>query len=117
VGVPANFTVTVLQPSTLPLCGADPGTITLTYSSQDFSLSNTSSRGATAANPFDRGGVAIFSYSGDFWCHTDQSDSFTFTPVNPTQTALALVTATVTIGGQQASETFPVAINPAKKKH
>jgi len=58
--------------------------------------------------PFDRGGVETFSYGADFFCHNDQSVAFSFTPQNPTKTAL--VTATVTVGGQQASETFPVAI-------
>jgi hypothetical protein len=107
---PATFTVTVLQPSSLPFCdsGSTTGTITLTYSSQDFSLNTSDSRGNTGTNPFDRGGVETFSYTGDFWCHTDQSVAFTFTPQNPTNTAL--VTATVNVGGQQASETFPVAI-------
>ncbi|HVB82256.1 MAG TPA: hypothetical protein VNE82_20175 [Candidatus Binataceae bacterium] len=104
---PAAFTVTVLQPN--PACTA--GTITLTYSSQDFSLTSPSSAGVADTTPFDRGGVAVFSYGADFFCHNDQSDSFTFTPKNPTATAL--VTATVNVGGQQASETFPVAItNP-----
>jgi hypothetical protein len=108
VNKPASFTVTVLQPSTVPFCGQDPLTITLTYSSQDFSLSPTDSRSNTGNNPFDRGGVETFSYSGDFLCHTDQSVAFTFTPQNITPEAL--VTATVHVGGQQASETFPVQI-------
>jgi len=106
VGKPATFTVTVLQPDPPPC--TDEGSITLTYSSQDFSLSPTSGAGKTATNPFDRGGVATFSYSVDDLCHTDKSDSFTFTPQNPTGTAL--VTATVNVGGEQVSETFPVAI-------
>jgi hypothetical protein len=108
VGKPATFTVTVMQPSSVPFCGQDPLTITLTYSSQDFSLNTTDSRGNTGTNPFDRGGVETFSYTGDFLCHADQSVAFTFTPQNPTLTAL--VTATVNVGGQQASETFPVQI-------
>jgi len=111
VGVPANFTVTVLQDgNTTPLCSAGQGSITLTYSSQDFSLSGTSGSGAVATNPFDRGGVAVFSYSGNFWCHGDQSDGFTFTPLNETKDIFAVVTATITVGGQQASGTYPVAI-------
>jgi hypothetical protein len=103
-----------MQPNSgpLPFCNiggnATTGTITLTYSSQDFNLSFTDSRNNTGADPFDRGGAATFSYTGDFWCHTDQSVAFTFTPNNPTNTAL--VTATVNVGGQLASETFPVAI-------
>lgn len=124
VGVPATFTVTVLQDAiSTPLCnnGGNMGTITLTFSSRDFSLSNTSGRGAigtTQPFPFDRGGVKVFTYSGDFWCHGDQSDSFTFTPLNETTTALALVTATVAVAGQQASETFPIAIaKKVIKKH
>jgi hypothetical protein len=110
VNKPATLTVTVLQPNSLPFCGNGntTGTITLTYSSQDFSLNTTDSRGTTGTNPFDRGGVATFSYSGDFWCHTDQSVAYTFTPQHPTNTAL--VTATVSVGGEQVSETFPVAI-------
>lgn len=108
VGKPATFTVTVLQPSSVPFCGQDPLTITLTYSSQDFSLNPIDSRSNTGTNPFDRGGVETFSYSGDFLCHADQSVAFTFTPQNPTATAL--VTATVNVDGQRASETFPVQI-------
>lgn len=38
----------------------------------------------------------------------DKSDGFSFTPQNPTKTAL--VTATVDACGQKTSETFPVAI-------
>jgi hypothetical protein len=65
----------------------------------------------TFTNPFNRGGVAVFSYSGDFFCHYPaQSDSFTFTPLNPTSTALVTATIIVDGTGQQASETFPVAI-------
>jgi hypothetical protein len=110
VGTPAALTVTVLQPNSgpLPFCGVATGTITLTYSSQDFILNLTDSRGTTGTDNFDRGAVATFTYTGDFWCHTDQSVAFTFTPQHPTNTAL--VTATVNVGGQQASETFPVAI-------
>lgn len=113
VGTPATFTVTMLQPSNTPLCNlggsATTGSITLTYSSQDFILSPVSSRGASGSNPFDRGGVMTFPYTGDFFCHGDQSDSFTFTPQNPTNTAL--VTATINVNNAlQVSETFPVAI-------
>jgi len=108
VGKPAAFTVTVLQPGNVPFCGAGTLTIILTYSSQDFSLNTTDSRGTVGTDPFDRGGVETFSYTGDFLCHTDQSVAFTFTPKNATPTAL--VTATVNVAGQQASETFPVEI-------
>lgn len=125
VGTAATFTVTVMQPNTVspPLCGSGATlTITLTYSSQDFSLSATDSRGTTGTNPFDRGGVESFSYTGDFLCHTDQSTAFTFTPMNPTNTALVTVTVNVMEPGlqtslQQASETFPVSIVPAPKTH
>ena len=103
VGKSATFTVTIMQPSR---CAAG-GTITLTYSSQDFNLYGTSSAGIIGTNPFpDRGGVKVFTYSE--FHNTDESDSFSFTPNNPTNTAL--VTATVDACGQQASETFPVAI-------
>jgi hypothetical protein len=126
VGKTATFTVTMLQnANTTPLCGVGPGTgsIVLTYSSQDFVLSATSSGGSVAygqdpgMNPpvFDRGGVAIFPYSGDFFCHGDQSDSFTFTPQNATNTALVTATIIVDGSGQQASGTFPVAIIPAPR--
>jgi hypothetical protein len=108
VGKPATFTVTVLQPSTVPFCGLADLTITLTYSSANFALNGTDSRSNIGANPFDRGGVLVFTYSGDFLCHADQSVAYTFTPKNPTETAL--VTATVNVNGQQASETFPVQI-------
>ena len=116
VGKPAALTVTVLQPGTLPLCGTGDLTITLTYSSQDFTLSTTDSRANTGTVNFDRGSVVTFTYYADFLCHTDQSVAFTFTPLNPTSTAL--VTATVSAGGQQASETFPVQIvKPSVKGH
>ncbi len=114
VGTAAQFTVTVMQSSSVPFCGQDPLTITLAYSSQDFSLSSTDSSGNTGSNPFDRGGVETFTYTGDFLCHMDQSVAFTFTPQNPTPTAL--VTATVNVGGQQVSETFPVAIVKSRRK-
>jgi hypothetical protein len=101
--------------NTTPLCGVGPGTgsIVLTYSSQDFVLSATSSGGSVAygqdpgMNPpvFDRGGVAIFPYSGDFFCHGDQSDSFTFTPQNATNTAL--VTATIIVDGSGGVRDLP----------
>lgn len=88
VGIPASFTVTVLQPGSVPACGSGTGTITLTYSSQDFNLNATDSRENTGSDPFDRGAVETFTYTGDFWCHKDQSVAFTFTPQNPTFTAL-----------------------------
>ena len=103
VGLPANFTVTVMQPNdgSIPFCGGS-GSITLTYSSQDFSLSLTDSRNVTGTDPFDRGGVAVFAYDANFWCHTDQSVGFAFTPLNETKDVFALVTATITVDGQQA---------------
>ena len=116
VGKAAWFTVTMLQPLSLPYCnGSNTVTITLTYSSQDFSLSALDSGGnAGVSNAFDRGGVSTYTYSGNFLCHTDQSMAYSFTPKNPTNTAL--VTATITVFSapgtvlQQASETFPVQI-------
>ena len=102
VGTPASFTVTIFQP--IP-CAAG-GSVILTYSSQDFTLNTTSSAGIVGSNPFERGGVEVFTYPE--FHNVDKSDSFVFTPQNPTNTAL--VTATVDACGQQASETFPVAI-------
>jgi hypothetical protein len=104
VGQPASFVVTQMEPNPAGVSG----TITLSYSSQDFSLSSTDSRGVTGSDPFDRGGVMVFNETADYFSHTDTSDSFTFTPQNPTSNAL--VTATVDVAGQQASETFPVVI-------
>jgi hypothetical protein len=106
VGTNANLTVTALQ-----LSPCSDGTITLTYSSYDFSYVGNGDSSATCqtSGVFLRGGVVTCSYT-DF-AHTAKSDSFTFTPKNPTNTAL--VTATVDACGQQASETFPVAIEPA----
>ena len=109
VGTPASLTVTAMQVSS---CAT--GTITLTYSSHDFTfVPPTGDTSAVCTNPFDRGGVMTCTYT-DF-AHNDKSDSFTFTPLNPTKTAL--ITATVNTscdpgGPQQASETFPVAIVP-----
>lgn len=114
VGVPAAFTVTMLQPNPPPLCGLGPVTFTLTYSSQDFSLNMTSSRSTVGTDPYLRGGVAVFKYNGPgdtgFDCHTAQGDSFIFTPLNETKDVFALVTATISVDGQQASGTFPIAI-------
>jgi hypothetical protein len=106
VGSTAALTVTVMQPNPAEVAG----TITLTWSSADFTLAGTSGSGVVGNNGFDRGGVESFSYDGDFFGHNDQSDSFTFTAVgvNPS----ALVTATVSENGQTASETFPIAIVP-----
>jgi hypothetical protein len=86
------------------------GTITLTWSSADFTLNGTSGRGAVGTNPFDRGGVETFSYDSSFFSHNDQSDSFTFTAVGVDPSAL--VTATVSENGQTATETFPITITP-----
>lgn len=103
------FTVTVLQPNT-PWCGTSATmTITLQYSSRDFHQKVTvDSRGNRPTNPFDRGGIAIYSDTGDFLCRTDQSVAYTFFTQHATNTAL--ITATVAVDGVQASETFPVAI-------
>ena len=103
VGQPANFTVTVMEPNP----DSSPASITLTYSSQDFTLDSSASDGTVGSNPFDRGGVMTFDYAGGFH-NNDKSTGFTFTPQN--RTAEALVTATVQVDGQTASETFPVAI-------
>jgi hypothetical protein len=102
----AGFTVTVLQGAPAGVAG----TITLTWSSADFTLNGTSSGGTVGTNPFDRGGVETFSYNSDFFGHNDQSDSYTFTAVGVDPSAL--VTATVSENGQTASETFPIAITP-----
>lgn len=104
VGSSNSFTVTVLQSAPAGVSG----TITLAWSSSDFTLSDTSGNGTVGTNPFDRGGVETFAYDSDFFTHNDQSDSFTFTAVGADPSAL--VTATVNVGGQQASETFPVSI-------
>jgi hypothetical protein len=118
VGQSATFTVTLLQPDSLPFCSDSTGSITLTYSSQDFSLSPISGAGVTFTNPFSQErSIAVFSYSGDFFCHSAQSDGFTFTPLNPTNTAL--ITATIKVDGfidGQAFGTFPVAIVAGKHK-
>ena len=98
------------DPSLPPLCGQGPATVTLTYSSQDFSLHAVDSRGVTGVNPFDRGGVAVFTYDGDFMCHTAQSVAFSFKPRTETKDTFALVTATIRTAGQQASGTFAIAI-------
>ncbi len=102
-GQPANFTVTVMSSA-----DSSPASVTLTYSSQDFSLDSTASDGTAGSDPFDRGGVMTYDYAGGFH-NTDKSIGFTFTPQN--STAEALVTATVQVDGQTASETFPVAIS------
>ena len=101
VGVNATLTVTALNPGE-----CDSGTITLTWRQTDFSFVGHGDTSATCTDPFDLGSVVTCSYT-DFG-HSAKSDSFTFTPQNPTNTAL--VTATVDACGQQASETFPVAI-------
>ena len=105
-GTNASLTVTAMQVSPSPCADA---TITLTYSSQDFTYVSNGDTSATCANPFDRGGVVTCSYT-DF-AHTDKGDSFTFTPNNPTKTALITATVDTSCNGpEQASETFPVAI-------
>jgi hypothetical protein len=139
VGQPASFTVTTMEPNDLSTDGSpgdevlydgDPATITLAYSSYDFSLSPTDSTGVTGANPFDRGGVEVFTYPDGALTHNvDKSVAFTFTPQNAANTAL--VTATVQIWTSlatdpsgnlvptglitQASETYPVAITGSAK--
>ena len=112
VGKSATFTVTALQ--TNPC--AD-GTITLTYSSQDFTYVSNGDTSAVCVNPIIpgssppssfRGGVISCTYT-DF-AHNDKSDSFIFTPKHPTHTALITATVDTSCGPEQASETFPVAI-------
>lgn len=109
VGTEAALTVTALQVHPCPT-----GTITLTYSSQDFTYDTNGDKSAIcSAHAFPRGGVETCSYN-DF-DHTAKSDSFDFIPQHPT--GRALVTATVDACGQQASETFPVAIkSPGQSK-
>ena len=103
VGTNATLTVSALQVNP-----TSNGTIILTFSSQDFSYVGNGDTSATCStSTFPRGGVVTCSYT-DF-SHNVKSDGFTFTPKNATSTAL--VTATVVDGnGNQASETFPVAI-------
>jgi hypothetical protein len=102
----AVLTVTALQPlASESLC--DTGTITLTYSSYDFTyVSNGDTTASCSTTTFDRGGVVTCSYT-DF-AHTDKSDGFTFIPQHLNQNAF--ITATVDACGNQASETFPVSI-------
>lgn len=54
----------------------------------------------------------MFQEDADYFSHNDSSVAFTLTPTHATTgfTDTALVTATIDVGGQQASETFPVAI-------
>ena len=86
-GTNASLTETALQVNP-----CSNGTITLTYSSQDFTYVSNGDTSAVCSdptanpNPLGRGGVVTCSYT-DF-AHTDKGDSFTFTPNNPTKTAL-----------------------------
>lgn len=106
VGTDASLTVTAMQVNP-----CSNGTITLTYSSHDFTFVKNGDTSATCTNPFDRGGVMTCSYTA--FANTDKSDSFTFTPQNPTKTALITATVNTSCNGpDQASETFPVAIVP-----
>jgi hypothetical protein len=90
-----------------PSPDSTPATITFTYNSADFTMSSTDSLATTGTNPFDRAGVMSFSYPGGFH-NIDKSIGYSFTPagINPA----ALVTVTVQVDGQTASETFPIAI-------
>jgi hypothetical protein len=103
----AVLTVTALQPLAAEyLC--DKGTITLTYSSYDFTyVSNGDTSANCSTTTFDRGGVVTCYYT-DF-AHTDKSDGFTFIPQHLNQNAF--ITATVDACYHQASETFPVSIS------
>ena len=107
------FTVTMMQDASLPFCGTGAITVTLTYSTRDFTVTTTDAGGTTGTNPFDRGGVLTFTYGGSAGCHADQSFGYTFTPVHTITTAIvnATITATSTAGVvNTASESFPVAI-------
>jgi hypothetical protein len=105
VGTPATLTVTVLQPAG----NCANGTITLTWHGQDFSYVSNGDTSATCSNPFSfTGPASIWSCSYTDLSHTSKSDSFISTPLNPTPNAL--ITATVSACGEEASETFPVAI-------
>jgi hypothetical protein len=101
LGKQATLTATALQ---VYPCGT--GTITLTYSSYDFTYISNGDTLATCTNPFQRGGVITCSYT-DF-SNTDKSDGFIFVPQHLNQNAF--VTATIDACGQKASETFPVSI-------
>ena len=106
-GKATPLTVTVMQPTGVPFCGAQAMTITLTFSSQDFTLSPMDSAGNTGVDPFDRGGVLVFTYTGDFLCHMDQSIAYSFTPQHTAN--VALVTAKVDV------VSAPVSYNDAAK--
>jgi hypothetical protein len=112
-----GFTVTLLQPNSIPVCGYDT-TITLTFSSEDFRLNVTDSGGNIGSNPFTQSGNQwVFTYpyaTTGFSCHTAQSISYTFTALNPTDTAI--ITATINVGGQTTTESFPIQI-AAKEGH
>ena len=96
VGTEAALTVTALQVSP-----CSTATITLTYSTDDFTYDGNGDTSAICSTTtFDRGGVVTCSYT-DFG-HTDKSDSFTFTPNNPTATALVTGTVHTTCGGTYA---------------
>jgi len=104
VGVNATLTVTATQ-----LSPCADGTITLTWRQQDFTYVSNGDTSATCSNPFSfTGPASIWSCSYTDLSHTSKSDSFIFTPLNPTPNAL--ITATVSACGEEASETFPVAI-------
>jgi hypothetical protein len=109
VGVNANLTVTATQ-----LNPCSDGTITLTWRSQDFTYVSNGDTSASCSAAFSSIGpssIEVCSYT-DFG-HGDKSDSFTFTPQNPTNKALVTATVHTTCNGEErASETFPVAIQP-----
>ena len=104
-----GFTVTLLQPAAA-LCGDDV-TITLTFSSEDFSLNPIDAGGNTGVNQYISGNQWVFTYpyvSTGFSCHTAQSMGYTFTALNVTDTAI--ITATINVGGQTTTESFPIQI-------
>ena len=112
VGTNASLTVTALQTSPC----AD-GTITFTWRQQDFTYVSNGDTSATCSAAFavpSIGGpssIEVCSYT-DFG-HNDKSDSFKFTPNNPTSKALVTATVHTTCSGdEQASEAFPIAIQP-----
>ncbi|HEX3814588.1 MAG TPA: hypothetical protein VHX59_17280 [Mycobacteriales bacterium] len=101
VGASLPLTVTALQTSP-----AADASITLSWNPDDFSFVSNGDTSATCAVVPNASGVETCSYT-DF-AHSSKGDSFVFKALaaNPT----AVVTATVTVGTQQATATFPISI-------
>ncbi len=90
LGTNADLEVTALQ-TTSP---CKYGTITLTWRSDDFSFVGQNDSSAVCTDPFPQGlADSLVSCSYTDLGHEAKSVLFTFTPQNPTSTAL--VTATV----------------------